>query len=1222
MKPIGAQRDSRSLPSSLDVSTLTPIVVLSLILLVSSLLAGPVQALEWSLQSTARGDIPPPNTGNQQTACITADMDGDAVEDIIVCERTEAPSVVVYLWRAEGWLRAVIETEQLPIEAGGAVADIDQDGDLDLVMGGDWHGAEIWWWENPGSLPNSDGGWTRRIVKNTGAKKHHDQVFGDFDGDGSLELAFWNQKAGGRLFLAEIPLDPYQSAQWERTEIFDGPDDCEGLVAADINLDGQLDLVGAGYWFEHLQGEEFVAHSIAVGHSFTRTAVGQLVPGGRPEVVIVPGDDKGPAVWYEWQGDSWFAHEIDPLVLWGHSLALGDVNRDGLLDIFLAEMHTPGAGDEARSRIYINQGYGKFLVELITLGIGHHESRLADVNGDGWLDIVGKPYKHGAPGVNVWLQATASFDTFTDQRKCLLDTSGDGYIDDLRTADFDGDGKIDLVASLSGTAHGDGKVMAFHAPAWHHSTIYEGIISRGDWVDLDRDGDLDYVGIESRVQPALIWLENPGLAGGTIWGRHEMAGYTQPLVNVIPADIDNDGRTDIVVCGQTEIFLVRGSPGAGWQSLAIAAMDTATSAAALGDLDRDGDLDILRGGSWWRNPRPDVEGRWPVESLASDTGVQRDSWPVDLNGDGWLDVLVLGGGGCGRLAYYPNDRAGGLASGYTLAETGLAVGRSLVHADMDADGDCDIVLAGLSCAAEARTVFLQNDGMLGQPWPVVQLDLPGADLVIGGDLDVDGSTDVAFRGMDTEVGACRVGIAYNSISPVWPLDAWRRVLIDEARPWRAVFVKSADIDRDGWTDIVAGGWWYRNPGDDGGVWSRHIIGTPLHNAAIVHDFDRDGDDDILGTRGQGSVANAEFVWARNDGAGQFDILDNIEAGTGDFLQGAVVGRLGYGSDAESLLESVVLSWHGADQGIQILTVPDDPAAETWPVMTISAYTLNEELDLGDIDRDGDLDISLGTAWLENAGGNWIVREMVSGAGAPDRHRLVDLNRDGRLDMIVGFEEISVPGPVVWYEQPVVMTQPWVEHAVAELTGPMSLDVADMDHDGDLDVVVGEHNGKQPETAGLYVLENTGGEIWVPHLVHRGDEHHDGAQVVDIDGDGDLDIVSIGWFHDDVVLYENLAVNTRGGLPIASNFSISPNPFNSRCTIRLVVALDHEYDVTVYDWHGRLVNDLLTGGYLTSGTHIFTWDGTDRNGVACSSGTYFVQVSGPFLQEIKKVVFAK
>jgi hypothetical protein len=46
--------------------------------------------------------------------------------------------------------------------------------------------------------------------------------------------------------------------------------------------------------------------------------------------------------------------------------------------------------------------------------------------------------------------------------------------------------------------------------------------------------------------------------------------------------------------------------------------------------------------------------------------------------------------------------------------------------------------------------------------------------------------------------------------------------------------------------------------------------------------------------------------------------------------------------------------------------------------------------------------------------------------------------------------------------------------------------------------------------------------WNRHLVYTGDEHHDGAQVVDIDNDGDLDIISIGWTHNRVVLYENMA----------------------------------------------------------------------------------------------------
>jgi hypothetical protein len=108
----------------------------------------------------------------------------------------------------------------------------------------------------------------------------------------------------------------------------------------------------------------------------------------------------------------------------------------------------------------------------------------------------------------------------------------------------------------------------------------------------------------------------------------------------------------------------------------------------------------------------------------------------------------------------------------------------------------------------------------------------------------------------------------------------------------------------------------------------------------------------------------------------------------------------------------------------------------------------------------------------------------------------------------------------------VPTDVWTENVIATLTGPMSLDVADLDHDGDLDVVVGEHDTNSPATARLLVLENTDGEggAWAQHVVHVGDEHHDGAQLVDIDGDGDLDIISIGWTHPRVLLYENLGID--------------------------------------------------------------------------------------------------
>jgi hypothetical protein len=176
--------------------------------------------------------------------------------------------------------------------------------------------------------------------------------------------------------------------------------------------------------------------------------------------------------------------------------------------------------------------------------------------------------------------------------------------------------------------------------------------------------------------------------------------------------------------------------------------------------------------------------------------------------------------------------------------------------------------------------------------------------------------------------------------------------------------------------------------------------------------------------------------------------------------------------------------------------------------------------------------------LENKGATWSEHTLHDTSSAeygdrnPDRNRLVDLNNDGRLDAIVGYEAISVSGKLAWYEQGNSATALWQEHLIARVVGPMSLDVVDMDQDGDLDVTVGEHNLEDPASARLLVFENLdgGGTQWQEHLVYQGDEHHDGAQTVDIDNDGDLDILSIGWEHDQVILYENTNVSCDNQIP--------------------------------------------------------------------------------------------
>jgi len=181
------------------------------------------------------------------------------------------------------------------------------------------------------------------------------------------------------------------------------------------------------------------------------------------------------------------------------------------------------------------------------------------------------------------------------------------------------------------------------------------------------------------------------------------------------------------------------------------------------------------------------------------------------------------------------------------------------------------------------------------------------------------------------------------------------------------------------------------------------------------------------------------------------------------------------------------------------------------------------LSSGDIDRDGDADILLGTKWLRNNGSSWEVMTILDTDGPPDRNILADINRDGKLDAVVGFEAISKPGKLVWYDQRGQPSAPlWEEYLIGVITGPMSLDVGDLDNDGDLDVVAGEHNIEEPSRARFHFFENEDGRgtSWVRHIVHTGDEHHDGAQLVDIDGDGDLDVISIGWTHPKVIIYEN------------------------------------------------------------------------------------------------------
>jgi hypothetical protein len=369
--------------------------------------AGGREYPKWTQLSNKTGDLPEPGTSTEQTGCLVLDIDKDGLNDIVITSRGPGASVVWYRRGKLGWTVHPID-RGLNIEAGGAYDDIDSDGDLDLVFGEDYSGSRLYWWENPYPLCHTETPWVRREIKSAGDKMHHDQIFGDFAGEGRNQLAFWVQRSQ-KLWLAATPRDPRHHATWDTVPIAT-VGRAEGMAKADIDGDGKIDLIGGGYWFKHAGGTAFKPMLIDEKSLCSRVAAGQIVDGALPEVIFVVGDGIGRLKWFEWRGGEWVGHDLlGEDVAHGHSLQLADIDQDGHLDVFCAEMaqwtdraKTPD-NPGARMWIFYGNGKGGFTKTLLARGVDNHESRVSDLDGDGDLDIVIKPYTHDTPRLDVWL---------------------------------------------------------------------------------------------------------------------------------------------------------------------------------------------------------------------------------------------------------------------------------------------------------------------------------------------------------------------------------------------------------------------------------------------------------------------------------------------------------------------------------------------------------------------------------------------------------------------------------------------------------------------------------------------------------------------------------------------------------------------------------------------------------------------------------------------------
>lgn len=372
-------------------------------------------AQKWEHISSEDSAIPLSWKTTQQTASLILDIDNDGIDEFVMCGRGQTSSIIYFKFdRAIGWREFVVEKELLPIDAGGTFYDIDNDGDKDLIFGGDSQSNKIWWWENPVPFFNPNVPWARHDIKNEGETNNHELVFGDFKQIGKAQLAFWNNGAN-TLFIANIPEDT-KKGKWIFEPIF-SPEgnikNMEGCTAADVDGDGNKDLVAGNYWFKYVDGK---FKATKVGKDAGRVVAAKFRAGKKMQLLYTSGNKNGRLMLYECTGsaevsENWKAKDlIGRDLIHAQTLEVNDINDDGNLDIFCAEMvkwnekEPKDDNPNAEAFILYGDGKGGFTKTTFQKGIDFHEGRVADIDGDGDLDIISKSYNWHAPHLEMWLQ--------------------------------------------------------------------------------------------------------------------------------------------------------------------------------------------------------------------------------------------------------------------------------------------------------------------------------------------------------------------------------------------------------------------------------------------------------------------------------------------------------------------------------------------------------------------------------------------------------------------------------------------------------------------------------------------------------------------------------------------------------------------------------------------------------------------------------------------------
>ncbi|NIA04205.1 MAG: hypothetical protein GWP09_02535, partial [Nitrospiraceae bacterium] len=331
------------------------------------------------------------------------------------------------------------------------------------------------------------------------------------------------------------------------------------------------------------------------------------------------------------------------------------------------------------------------------------------------------------------------------------------------SGDIDNDGDIDLIISGMDSSFNNYTKIYRNDGTGSFTEINAGQlypVSNGDLAlgDIDNDGDLDLILTGYNSGPISKIYQNDGTGSFTEINTGQLTDIQQGSIAL--GDMDNDGDLDIIICGTSSgvsITKIYQNDGTGsFSEIHSGQLAAATGALALGDIDNDGDLDIILSGMNISNGtyvgkiyQNDGSGSFSEINAGQLMQVKNSTISIgDIDNDGDLDIILTGidNGGLTYSKIYQNNGTGSFTEINSGQIQAIGDGATALG-DINNDGNLDLIISGTDAFSNKYSKIYINNGLgsFVETDTETLIKLSGSS-IIENDFDGDNNLDLILLG--------------------------------------------------------------------------------------------------------------------------------------------------------------------------------------------------------------------------------------------------------------------------------------------------------------------------------------------------------------------------------------------------------------------------------------------------------------------------------------------